>query len=70
MVSMIELAPIFKVLGVGVVTHFGGSILENMGQGSKVLYLKIAGYAVCAWIAFDVWWTYLQRIAAIFGVHV
>lgn len=67
---MVELGPLYQVLGVGVATHFGGIVLENMGQGGKVMYLKIAGYVVCAGIAFHTWWDYLRQIAAIFGVHV
>ncbi|MGG4035038.1 hypothetical protein ABEV74_15205 [Paenibacillus cisolokensis] len=67
---MVELTPIFKILGVGVASHFGGVALENMGHGGKVVYLKIAGYVVSAYIAFDAWWDALRHIAHLFGVIV
>lgn len=65
-----QLGPIFQILGIGVATHFGGIILENMGQGGKVLYVKVAAYALCAWITFETWWGYMEKIAMIFGVSV
>lgn len=67
---MEDLSPLFKILGIGVVSHFSGAALENLGHGGKVIYLKIAGYCVCAYVAFDTWFDALHKIAAMFGVIV
>lgn len=65
-----DLQPLFKVLGIGVASHFGSMALENLGHGGKVIYLKITGYVACAYVAFDAWWDALHKIAAMFGVYV
>lgn len=67
---MLELAAIFKILGIGVVSHFSTSVLENMGHGGKVIFVKIAGYVACAYVSFEVWWECLRQVAHTFGVHV
>lgn len=67
---MVELTPIFEVLGIGVVSHFSGNVLEQMGHGGKVMYIKIGAYVGCAYIAFDAWWECLRKVAHTFGVHV
>ena len=67
---MIELTPVFKIVGIAVVTQFGGVALENFGHGDKVKALNITGYLACAWVAYDEWWSKLRAIAAMFGVFV
>ncbi|MGG4090585.1 hypothetical protein [Paenibacillus lautus] len=67
---MLELAAIFKILGIGVVSHFSANVLENMGHGGKVMYIKIAGYVACAYVSLDAWWDCLRMVARTFGVHV
>lgn len=67
---MTELTPVFEVLGVGVVAHLSGIVLENIGHGGKVIYVKIGAYVASAYIAFDAWWDCVREVARTFGVHV
>jgi hypothetical protein len=55
-------------VGVALTTHFGGVLLEQTNHGDKVVYIKIVGYCVCAYIGITTWWEYVHKIAGMFGV--
>lgn len=67
---MQNLTPLFEVLGIGIVSHYSGMILENMGQGGKAMYVKIGASVACAYVAFDTWWDGVREVARTFGVHI
>ena len=66
---MQDLSPVFEVLGIGVIAHFSGIILENIGHGGKTMYVKIGASISCAYVAFDAWWDGVWMVARTFGVH-
>lgn len=65
---MIGLDSLFAVAGVGIAAELIGMVLENIGQGNKVVFVRIASYVVCGFIAWDVWWDGINYVASKFGV--
>lgn len=59
---------LFAVAGVGIVSELVGNVLENIGQGNKVVFVRIASYIACGYIAWDVWWEGVSYVASKFGV--
>jgi hypothetical protein len=68
---MIEgLAPILKVAGIAIGSEIIQKVMEENGQGGKVMFIRIIGYVGCGIIAFNYWWDGLRSIVAIFGVYI
>ncbi|MFD1953753.1 hypothetical protein ACFSL6_17605 [Paenibacillus thailandensis] len=64
------LAPAFKVAGIAIGSEFVAMLMEENGHGNKVMFVKIASWVSCAYVALDFWWEGLRHAAAFFGVYI
>lgn len=62
------LAPAFQIAGIVIGGEIIGKLMEENGQGGKVVFIKIISYASCAYIAFQAWWDLVHYIMRSFGV--
>lgn len=62
------LAPLFTIAGIAVGSAIVSKLMEEYGQGSKVVFVKIVAYCACGYIAFDAWWDLVGYVATSFGV--
>lgn len=60
----------FTVAGIAIASEFAGRVLENMGQGDKVVFVNIAAYIACAGVALHFWWAGVKYVAYTFGVSI
>ena len=65
---LIGMTSILGVLGVAAASNLSEYVLEHIGHGDKVIFIKIAGYCVCAFIAWDIWWKLVNHVSFVFGV--
>lgn len=63
-----DLGPVLQVAGMIGATKFVEVIAENMGQGDKVVWIKVVGYIATGVVALVIWRNYLDRVAAVFGI--
>jgi len=66
---MIGMASLFTVAGVAGVSALTEHLLERFGHGNKVVFVKIAGYCICAYVAWDVWFDLVHYVSTMFGVR-
>lgn len=59
-----------KIAGIAISSEFIGRIMEDMGHGNKVVFVRIATYVACGYIAFEAWWDAIRYVAHTFGVRI
>lgn len=62
------LAPAFQIAGIVIGSEIISKLMEEQGQGGKVVFIKIVTYASCAYIAFQSWWDLIHYTMSSFGV--
>ena len=65
---MTLLEPIFVVAGIGVATFAIEKAMEYIGQGDKVMFIRVVAFGVTSYYALRTWLRYVQKIEAIFHV--
>jgi hypothetical protein len=63
-----DLQPIFVVAGIGVIAYALETVLNNIGQGDKVVFLKITSWSAGAYVALEIWWKVEAYVERMFGV--
>lgn len=58
------------VAGIAIASEFIANLMENFGHGNKVIFVKIASYMACGYVAMDFWWDGVRMVAGQFGVHI
>lgn len=66
---MFTIVPFLQLAAVGVVAHAIEHKLERSGHGSRVLYVKLGTYVVCAVIALYQWRDAFRQIGYVFNIH-
>jgi hypothetical protein len=61
---------LLTVAGISIASEMIAKLMEEYGQGSKVVFIKIAAYIACGYVAFDFWWDGVRYVASTFGVHI
>lgn len=63
-----DLQPIFVVAGIGVISYALETVLANIGQGDKIVFLKITSWGAGAYIALEIFWRVEKYVERTFGV--
>ncbi|WP_308636094.1 hypothetical protein [Paenibacillus silvisoli] len=58
------------IAGIAIASEFIGNLMEHFGHSNKVVFVKIAAYISCGYIAMDFWWDGVRTVAGQFGVHI
>lgn len=66
---MIGISSLFGVLGVAAVSSLSEYLLDRFGHGDKIVFVKIAGYCICAYVAWDIWLDLVHYVGFKFGVR-
>jgi hypothetical protein len=61
---------LFTVAGISIISEIVARLMEEYGQGNKIVFVKIAAYIACGYVAFDFWWDGVRYVASQFGVHI
>jgi hypothetical protein len=57
------------VAGIAIGSEFIGKVMEEFGQGNKVIFIKVAAYIACGVIAMNFWWDGVRTVVHAFGVN-
>lgn len=61
---------LLTVAGIAITSEIIARLMEEYGQGGKVVFIKIAAYIACGTIALDFWWDGVREVARAFGVNI
>lgn len=64
------MSALLTVAGIAIASEFIGKAMEHFGQGDKIIFIKIAAYVACGYVAMDFWWDGVRHVAHAFGVSV
>lgn len=62
------LGPAFQIAGIVIGSEVISKLMEENGQGGKVVFVKIVSYVSCAYVAFEAWWDLVHYVMRVFGV--
>lgn len=61
---------LLTVAGIAIISSIVEKLMDEYGQGNKVVFVKIAAYIACGYVALDYWWEGVRFVATTFGVHI
>ena len=68
--GLIIMTAIFTIAGIAVISEMISKGMEYFGHGDKIVFIKVAGYIACGYIAWDAWWDGVRFVAHTFGVNI